>query len=155
MKIQDIRYSELGGKHGTKLGVRMPGGYVVFKSTLLFAYQKITTNWDKIDWRCVVTAKGIIGVENWGASEQKGRNQALGRCVKFFVAHDMLPHLLEIAKKRNGEDYKGGSVKYVPLGGNAKTAPAISTRRPAKVEETSARNIRITPRSPISAASPL
>jgi hypothetical protein len=113
MKFEDICYAERIGKYGKTLGLSMPGGFPVFKSTMELAWACVNKNWTNIDWSVKQTSKTMIGEEHWGAPEEKGFNQALGRCIRFFVKHDMLPLTLDLARTREGKPYKGGNRRYV------------------------------------------
>jgi hypothetical protein len=127
MKLDNIKFIERNTAFGKQLGIVMPGGHWVMKNTLMHAYAALIANWPEIDWSLKQTSKSMIGIASWGAPYQKGLNQALGRSVKFFVTHDMLPSPLEVACKCNGDPYKGGSVKYVPRGSRQPKSPVVLT----------------------------
>jgi hypothetical protein len=113
-KFEDIRYTEGIGKYCNTLGIYMPGGFFVFRSTMLLAWSGVHENWGNIDWPTKQSSKTMIGEEHWGAPDERGFNQALGRCIRFFVKHDMLPLPLVLARTRRGHPYRGGSRLYVP-----------------------------------------
>ena len=113
MKFEDIRYIEGDGKYANILGIYMPGGFFVFKSTMILAWSGVNENWADIDWSVKQTSKTMIGEKHWGEPEEKGFNQALGRAIRFFVRHDMLPLRLVLARTLKGTPYKGGKRLYV------------------------------------------
>jgi hypothetical protein len=139
MKIKDVHYDVRGdGKYWLRIN-----GYWVMKSTFLCAYAAIHENWDSIDWSLKQTAKSMVGNARWGAPEERGFVHALGRSVKYFMKNDMLPLPLEVARKRNGEPYKGGSVQYVRRGSNSPRRPAVTTRSAKRVGSIDPRALRI------------
>lgn len=113
MKFEDLRYVERTEKYGDTPCLIMPGGFPVFKSTMELAWACVNKNWPNIDWSVKQTSKTMIGEEHWGAPEKKGFNQALGRAIRFFGKHDMLPLPVALAKTRRGNPYKGGMRLYV------------------------------------------
>jgi hypothetical protein len=114
MKFEDIRYTEGDGKYANILGLYLPGGFFVFRSTMISAWSGVNENWADIDWSVKQTSKTMIGEKHWGEPEEKGFNQALGRAIRFFAKYDMLPFPLAFAKTLKGKPYKGGSRLYVP-----------------------------------------
>lgn len=112
MNIEDVKFDKRDTRYGEQVGLYMPGGHWVMEETFIHAYASIRMNWSSIDWSRKPTAKAMIGIERWGMPDQRGLNIALGRCVKYFVTHDMLPQSVVVAVKRDGTPYKGGSVKY-------------------------------------------
>ena len=113
MKFEDLHYDKGIGKYRNTLGLSMPGGYWVFKETMILAWTAVHENWANIDWTKKQTSKTMIGEEHWGEPEDRGFNQALGRCITLFAKHDMLPLLLAPALTRKGKPYKGGKNLYV------------------------------------------
>jgi hypothetical protein len=113
MKFEDLRYVERTNKYGQTPCLIMPGGFPVFKSTMELAWASVHQNWANIDWSVKQPSKTMIGEEHWGEPEEKGFNQALGRAIRFFVKHDMLPLPLALAMTRRGKPYRGGRRLYV------------------------------------------
>lgn len=113
MKLEDLRYVERIDKYGKTLCLTLPGGFPVFKSTVELAWKSIHENWANIDWTQRQSAETIIGDGVW-QTQVDGAKRALGRCIRFFAKHDMLPLPLAFAKTRNGKPYKGGRRLYVP-----------------------------------------
>jgi len=145
MKIEDMKFIQ---RDDGQIGLVMPGGYWVKKQTFLLAYTAINANWSSIDWSAKQTAKSMLA-DAWGDPAVWGYNQALGRCVKYFVTHDMLPLPLEVARKHNGEPYKRGSAKYVLRGRNRpQEASAIPLRSAKRIGSVDPRTIRINPKLP-------
>jgi len=122
-------------------------GRWVMKNTFLNTYAAVIKNWSNIDWYVRQTAKTMVGKAQWGAPAERGLIQAMGRCIRFFVDHDMLPELLAIARKRNGDPYKGGRRLYVLASALQIVArPAVSSKAPKHVGALDPRTIRIDPK---------
>lgn len=96
MKFEDIRYEERDKRPGKQQGLVMPGGFWVQKNTMRVAWEQLHKNWPSIDWSRLQSAEDLIGAEFW-AQQTFGMQLALGRCVRYFVRHDMLPRPLEVA----------------------------------------------------------
>jgi hypothetical protein len=150
MKIDDVKFVKRNdGHYWLKIN-----GYWVMKTTFLFAHAAAIENWASICWSVKRSAKEIVSKTHWGAPDERGFNQALGRSVRFFAKHDMLPLRLELALKRNGEPYKGSNRSYVPRGSQLSKAvavkPAIAVKRKCSIDP---RTIRTNPVLLSSAAS--
>ena len=121
-------------------------GRWVMKSTFLTAYAAILENWSNIDWKVRQTAKTMVGKAHWGAPAERGLIQAMGRCVRSFADNDMLPLQVVLARKRNGDPYKGGRRLYVIASNTPIVArPAISVKVPKKDSSIDPRAIQINP----------
>jgi hypothetical protein len=112
-KFEDLRYVEHIDKYGKTRGLYMAGGFFVFASTMNLAWACVNKNWPNIDWTKRQSAETVIGSDAWQL-QVDGAKRALGRCIAFFVRHDMLPLPLVLAKTRKGTPYKGGKRLYVP-----------------------------------------
>jgi hypothetical protein len=121
-KFEDLRYVERIDKYGKTLGLHMPGGFFVFAWTMSLAWACVNKNWPNIDWTRRQSAETLIGSDIWQA-QVNGAKKALGRCIKCFAQHDMLPIRLVLARTRSGKPYKGGKRLYVPA--NAANAVAV------------------------------
>ena len=111
-KFEDLRYVERVDKYGKTLCLPLPGGFPVFKSTAELAWCCVHKNWANIDWTKRQSAETLIGIAVWQL-QVDGAKRALGRCIRFFVKHDMLPLRLVLARTRKGTRYKGGRRLYV------------------------------------------
>lgn len=96
MQFKDIRYSERYDKQHKGTGCYMPGNFWVYQKTMEVAWKKILENWHRIDWSTLQFAEALIGTAYW-RQQSYGARLALGRCVKFFITHDMLPISLKVA----------------------------------------------------------
>jgi len=96
MKFNDIRFIERDTRFGKQQSLIMPGGFWVTKQTCQDAWKQVNQNWHSIDWSLKQCAETLIGSEYW-KPQICGKQLAMGRCVKFFITHDMLPRPLEIA----------------------------------------------------------
>ncbi len=121
-KFEDISYTEGDGKYANILGLYLPGGFFVFMATMILAWRGVHANWANIDWTRRQSAETMIGSDVW-QTQVDGAKKALGRCIRFFVKHDMLPTRLVLARTRKGKPYKGGKRLYVPA--NAVNAVAV------------------------------
>ena len=112
MKFEDLLYEEGTGKYANTLGISMPGGFWVFKGTMILAWKAVHENWANIDWTEKQCSETLIGSDVWHG-QVNGAKRALGRCITLFAKHDMLPLLLAPALTRKGKPYKGGKNLYV------------------------------------------
>lgn len=96
MQFLEIRYVERDTVYGQKFVLSMPGGYGVQKGTVQDAWKQVHLNWPNIDWSVKQCAETLIGGEYWKPMKI-GKQLAMGRCIKFFIAHDMLPKPLKVA----------------------------------------------------------
>lgn len=119
-------------------------GRWVMKNTFLNTYAAVIENWSNIDWQVKQTAKAMVGNTHWGAPAERGRIQAMGRCIRFFADHDMLPEQVVLARKRNGNPYKGGRRLYV-LASDIPARPAISVKALKKTGSIDPKTLRIDP----------
>lgn len=112
MKFEDLRYVERIDKYGKTLCLSLPGCFPVFKSTVVLAWRSVHENWANIDWTRRQSAETMIGSAVW-QTQVHGAKLALGRCIRFFVTHGMLPLPLALANTRWGTPYRGGKRLYV------------------------------------------
>ncbi len=96
MQFIDIGYVERNSVYGQQFVLTMPGGYGVNKGTVQEAWKQVHKNWPNIDWSVKQTAETLIGGEYW-RQRTFGACLAMGRCIRFFIAHDMLPKPLQVA----------------------------------------------------------
>jgi len=96
MQFVDIKYVERNTAYGKQFVLSMPGGYGVPKGTVNEAWKLIHQNWNFVDWSERQTAETMIGHDHW-VSQSFGARLAMGRCIKFFIVHDMLPSPLKVA----------------------------------------------------------
>lgn len=113
MKFEDLRYVERIDRCGKALCLPLPGGFPVFKSTVELAWTSVHGNWASIDWTRRQSAQTMIGGGVW-QTQVVGAKRALGRAIRFFVKHDMLPLRLVLARTLKGTRYKGGKRLYMP-----------------------------------------
>lgn len=112
MKFEDLRYVDRTDKYDRTPCLIMPGGFPVFKSTMELAWTCVHGNWANIDWTMRQSAETMIGGGVW-QTQVDGAKRALGRCIRFFVKHNMLSLRLVLARTRKGKPYKGGKRLYV------------------------------------------
>jgi hypothetical protein len=92
----------------------------------------------------------MVGIAHWGAPDERGLNQAMGRSVRFFGKNGMLPQPVRLACKRNGEPYKGSNRSYVLDSDEAVTTPETTTRVVKRAGSIDPSTIRVYPRSTVS-----
>lgn len=107
MKLEDIRYIERLDKQHKVIGCYMPGNFWVYRRTMENAWKNIHQNWHNVNWKVKQSAEELIGRDYWSQQPYGGR-LALGRCVKFFITHDMLPISLKVANagKKGKRQYR-------------------------------------------------
>lgn len=101
-KIKFVRH---GGKYGKQLGLRMPGHYWVPREDVLFAWDNATKRIFLIDWYKKVVSKCFFDQDAWSGFP-KGKKLALGRCIKYFSTHEMLPIEVANPEKKGSRVYK-------------------------------------------------
>ena len=104
-KIKFVRH---GGKYGKQLGLWMPGHYWVPREDVLFAWDNATKRLFMLDFsQDKVVSKLFFDQDEWSAL-LNGKKLALGRCIKYFSTHEMLP--IEVANpgKKGSRIYKKG-----------------------------------------------
>ena len=105
MQFSDINFTERGGRYGSSKGLRI-GGYWVSKDLVELMWQRAPQVLPNLDWSKPHTVVTIFGDSNGWHSYNFGQRIALGRCLKYFADHDMLP--IRVANPG-----KGGTRKYV------------------------------------------
>ena len=104
MQFEDIEYYERGGAHPPSLGLYTPGGFWVEKSYFLLVWKLITTSCPTLVWKGEQTTETLCSDPDWNSLDDLPR-QKRGRCVKFFIAKEML----ELEETNKG---KGGKRKF-------------------------------------------
>lgn len=105
MEFIDIPFCESGRKDRPGLGLYLPGGYWVGKTTFELAWHQVNKGLPATGCKVPHTARSMCGEEFW-LDHKCGRQINFGRCIKYFVDHEMLP--LKVANPT-----KKGSRKYV------------------------------------------
>lgn len=100
MKVNDINFYEREG-YGIGLHVR---GCWVGKLTFEIMWHRASISVHQVDWPELQTTESLYGKKDWRDVEFK-RRLSLGRCLRFFSDHEMLP--IEIANPT-----KKGKRKY-------------------------------------------
>ncbi len=108
MEFKNIRYSERFDKQHKGTGCYMPGPFWVYRHTMESAWKNIHQNWRNVNWKVKQSAEELIGRDYWSQQPYGGR-LALGRCVMYFITHDMLPRSLKVANPG-----KKGKRHYLP-----------------------------------------
>ena len=97
MKFHDSRFNERVARHGKQTGMVMPGGFPVSKQTMIATWNQLQKSWPFIDWSVRQSTETMLGTDYWQKLHPTGARLATGRCIKFFVVHEMLPISLEVA----------------------------------------------------------
>lgn len=91
MKFKNIKFVERNGKYGKTYGLFACGGrHWVEKRYFRLMWQTALDELPKLDWSRPKVTKSFFAAEDW-KDFKIGKKIALGRCLKFFVDHDMLP----------------------------------------------------------------
>lgn len=90
MEFKDIKFIERPGAKASGLWLVLPGGWWVHKSAVEVAWNKARTILPTLDRRLVITIEMLHGSELF-RSKKLGTRHAIGRCIKYFFAHGMLP----------------------------------------------------------------
>ena len=100
MKYEDIRYYERRGTDKPGRGLHLPGGYWVQESLFCLMWRRAIETLPNIDWSKKQTVVTIFGDAELWVSQKFGVRIALGRCLKYFADHDMLPiRVANVGKK--------------------------------------------------------
>jgi hypothetical protein len=105
INCKDIRYFKRNGSVTSAVGLVLPGRYWVSRKVFQEAWRQIRPRYSALDWRVQQTAESLCGESFW-KTQICGKQLALGRCVKYFVVHEILP--LRVANEG-----KKGKRKYV------------------------------------------
>lgn len=104
MNFDDINFGQRGGTYKPGLGYLLPGGYWVKKKYFEVAWKNASENLHKLDWKFSQTAESLCGKPCW-LMQSFGERIALGRCIKYFVDHEMLPLRLANPGKKGKRKY--------------------------------------------------
>ena len=102
-----IKFEQHSGKFGKQLGLRMSGNYWVPREDVLFAWENATPRVFLLDWTKPVFSKLFFDQDKWNGFP-KGKKLALGRCIKYFSTHEMLPIEEANPEKKGSRIYKKG-----------------------------------------------
>jgi hypothetical protein len=102
MRIDDIKFERRNGPKGTITGLQL-GRHWVFQNIVVTTYKRALASIPMLDWNVRQTAKALYGDPAW-ESWEKGHRHAIGRCIRFFAEHDVLP-LRVINPKATGTKY--------------------------------------------------
>jgi hypothetical protein len=104
MKFKDISFDERGRFANSGPGLLLPGGYWVSKKIVELAWSQVRARFSALDWKVQQTAESLLGETFW-KPRKCGQRIALGRCVKYFVDHEMLPLRVANPKKKGKRKY--------------------------------------------------
>lgn len=104
MKFRDIKFDERGEAAKSSLGLLLPGGYWVSKKVFELAWSQVRTRFSALDWKVQQTAESTCGEAFW-KTHDCGVRIKLGRCVKYFADHDILPLRVANPKKKGKRKY--------------------------------------------------
>lgn len=105
MQFNDINFTEGDGRYGSSRGLRIRG-YWVSKDLFDLMWQSASSTMPNLDWSKPQTVVTLFGDQEEWISYPFGARIALGRCLKYFVDHDVLPIRL-------ANEGKKGTRKYV------------------------------------------
>ena len=84
-----LKYGKRNGKKGPSTGITL-GRHWVFEWIFRSAWGRFTTGLATADWSKPQTAQYLYNDPDW-TSMNFGVRIAIGRCLRFFVNHEMLP----------------------------------------------------------------
>lgn len=92
MEFSDINFYERSGAKTAGLGRHLPGGYWVQKAYFEITWRQVRAAIPALDWasKPEQSAETLCGEAFWQAQKKGGPRLKLGRCVKYFVDHEML-----------------------------------------------------------------
>ena len=103
--IQNIKFIEHGGRYGKKLGLFMPGRYWVGEPEIALTWIFATAHLNKIDWSEKVCTETFFTEGVWKDFSDHVK-RCLGRSLKFFCKHEMLPIEVANPNKKGKRFYK-------------------------------------------------
>jgi hypothetical protein len=105
MRIEELNFGESGRVDRPGLGIWLPGGYWAIKKWFETARTLIQDEWASLDWTVPHSAETLCNSEKWRAYDVRERIK-LGRCIKYFVDHGMLPLKVANPKKKGKRFYQ-------------------------------------------------
>ena len=88
--FDSIRYKKFQGKNGPAIGIKL-GKPLVFKWIFQQAWKSFVENIETVDWHVKQSSKSLFGDAAKWDKLAFGVRQAIGRCLRYFVDHGMLP----------------------------------------------------------------
>ena len=134
MKFEDINFHESGRRDRPGLGLYLPGECWVGKTTFEMAWNQVRKGLPEPDDRKQYTARMMCGEEFW-QSHPCRRRPSLGRSIKYFVTHEMLPLREVNAGKKGSRKY----VRILQIAASAKAGVAILQSVAIRTQTTSER----------------
>jgi hypothetical protein len=92
MKYSDIKFIKHPPRYGSTVGLYI-GRYLVSQSLVELMWSQAAASLPTLDWSRKQDVKSVFGDKEFWLSHKIGARIALGRCLKFFVDHGMLPML--------------------------------------------------------------
>jgi|JI8StandDraft_1071087.scaffolds.fasta_scaffold531964_1 hypothetical protein len=90
MEYSDIKFIKRQLRYGSTVGLYI-GGYFVSQSLVELMWSQAAESLPTLDWSRKQDVKSVFGDKELWLSHKIGARIALGRCLKFFVDHGMLP----------------------------------------------------------------
>jgi hypothetical protein len=101
MKFEDIQYFQRSGDYPPSFGLYTQGGFWVEETYFVRAWKLISTACPQLRWKGEQTTETLCCDPDWCDRPYLARMK-LGRCVKYFMQHDIL-ELIEINKGKGGK----------------------------------------------------
>ena len=101
-----LKYAKRNTKRGPGTGLTF-GRHWIFKWQICTAWERIRAGLATADWSRPQTAQSLYNDPDW-PQMNFGLRIAIGRCLRFFVNHAMLP-------LRVINPYSTGTKRYMPL----------------------------------------
>lgn len=90
MNFDNIKYETRSGRRGNTPGIYINGYNWVPKFQIIRMWEQAKKVIFQLDWTYPKTTKSFFGSAAWDEIET-GHKQALGRCLRYFADHQMLP----------------------------------------------------------------
>lgn len=104
MNFSDIEFIENGGRYGSPLGLNVRG-YWVQKCLFDLMWQRASETLPTLDFSKKQTIVTIFGDRELWVSQKFGVRIALGRCLKYFADHGLLPIRVANLNKKGTRRY--------------------------------------------------
>jgi hypothetical protein len=105
MKFSDIKYETRSGRRGNAHGIYIKGNNWIPKFQVIKMWEQAQKKLSLLDWSYSKTTKSFFDSAAW-KEMSRGHHIALGRCMRYFAEHQMLP-------LRCINQHKKGTKRYV------------------------------------------
>ena len=90
MNFNNIKFETRTGRGTTSYGLYINGNNWVPKDRFIEMWEQAQKKLPLLDWSYPKTTKAFFERDHW-TSLKPGKKQALGRCLRYFADHELLP----------------------------------------------------------------